>query len=355
MVVRRRPKPLLIILITIGSLLIFLALVYTFLASPIDAHNTTDKEIVISSGTGINEISEILKDNDLIRSRALFTLIVKLNKNNSLKASTYQLNQSMSMQDIITILSKGNSYNPDAVKITFKEGKRITDYAEAIAQHTNNTYEDVIRIMNDKTYLKELINSYWFLTDAILQEDIYYPLEGYLSPDTYEFKNKNVSVQDIIKVMLDEEDSKLRPYKNQLENIHEIITMASIIELEGTNTKNRKMIVGVFNNRLSKNMNLGSDVTTYYALQYPMTSDLTVDQFATINPYNTRASNMSGKIPIGPICNPSLSSIESSIYPTSNDYYYFVADKNGKIYYTKTIAEHEKKVKEIKDKGDWIW
>ena len=64
---------------------------------------------------------------------------------------------------------------------------------------------------------------------------------------------------------------------------------------------------------------------------------------------------MIGKMPIGPICNPSKSSIEASVNPTQTDYMFFVADKNGKIYYTKTNAEHEKKIKEIKDNGDWIW
>ena len=132
------------------------------------------------------------------------------------------------------------------------------------------------------------------------------------------------------------------------------MTMASIVELEGTNSENRKMIVGIFENRLNSGMNLGSDVTTYYGLQAAMTSDLTSEQFNTSNPYNTRVG-MIGKMPVGPICNPSLSSIEASINPTKSDYLFFVADKNGNIYYTKTNKEHEKKVQEIKDKGDWIW
>lgn len=354
-VVKRKPKPLLIILVFLGSFLIFLAFFYMFLTRPMDYKNKNDIEIVIPSGVGVNGVSKILKEKSLIRSRALFTLVIKLDGHTSLKASTYKLNKSMSMQKIIDTLSSGNNYNPDAVKITFKEGSRITDYALAIANATNHTYDDVIDVINDKAYLSEVINSYWFLTDDILNSNIYYPLEGYLSPDTYEFKNKDVSVKDIIKVMLDETDKKLSVYKDKIDDVHSIMTMASIVELEGTNTKSRKMIVGVFYNRLAKGMNMGSDVTTYYALQYPMTSDLTSAQFATINPYNTRASNMGGKLPVGPICNPSLSSIEASVNPTDNDYLFFVADKNGDIYYTKTNAEHDKKVKEIKEKGDWIW
>ena len=151
-------------------------------------------------------------------------------------------------------------------------------------------------------------------------------------------------------------EKELEPYRSQIQdNVHYYMTMASLVELEGTNTDNRKMIAGIFENRIAANMNLGSDVTTYYALQYPMTSDLTTAQFATINPYNTRASNMRGQMPIGPICNPSLSSLKASIEPTDSNYLYFVADKNGNIFYTSTLSEHEAMVQEIKDKGDWIW
>ena len=102
-------------------------------------------------------------------------------------------------------------------------------------------------------------------------------------------------------------------------------------------------------------MSLGSDVTTYYAFQEEMNKDLTAKQFNTSNPYNTRASNMGGKLPVGPICNPSIVSIEASFNPTDNDYLYFVADKHGEIFYTKTEKEHINKVNEIKKKGDWIW
>ena len=123
----------------------------------------------------------------------------------------------------------------------------------------------------------------------------------------------------------------------------------------GSNKDNMKMIVGVFNNRIKANMNLGSDVTTYYGLQVSMTSDLTSEQFASVNGYNTRNPQMRGKLPVGPIDSPGEESLEASINPTDNDYLYFVADKNGKVYYSKTLDEHNKKIKEIKDKGDWIW
>lgn len=356
MVVRRRPKPLLIFLVVTGSLLILLSAVYLFLASPVNKDDHEKIEVDVPSGTGVSGIAKILKDNDLIRNEFVFMITVKSKGNLYLQASTYQFSRDMSMEDIIEALSSGSNYNPDAISITFKEGERITDFAEDVAAATNHSETEFLNTINDATFLSNLMDKYWFLTDSILQDGIYYPLEGYLAPDTYQFENKDVSISTIVEAMLDEMEKELEPYRSKIQdNVHYYMTMASMLELEGTNTENRKMIAGIFENRLATNMNLGSDVTTYYALQYPMTSDLTTDQFATVNPYNTRASNMAGQMPIGPICNPTLSSLEASIEPTDSTYLYFVADKNGNIYYSNTLAEHEARVQEIKDAGDWIW
>ena len=336
-----------------GSLLILLAAVYLFLASPVDKNSHEKIEIVVPSGTGVTGIAKILKENNLIRSEVLFTITVKSKGNLYLQASTYLFRQDMSMEDIISELISGSKYNPDVITITFKEGMRITDYAKDIAKATNHSETEVLNTLNDRNFLDNLRQKYWFLTDSIFQDGIYYPLEGYLAPDTYQFDDRDVSISTIVETMLNEMEKELEPYRSQIQdNVHYYMTMASLVELEGTNTDNRKMIAGIFENRIAANMNLGSDVTTYYALQYPMTSDLTTAQFATINPYNTRASNMRGQMPIGPICNPSLSSLKASIEPTDSNYLYFVADKNGNIFYTSTLSEHEAMVQEIKDKAE---
>ena len=350
-----RIKPIFFIIV-LAFLLIVAGGVWLFLASPVNSNDTKDIEIEVKSGESVTKIGKTLKNNDLIRSELLFKVYVKVYKVNSLKASTYKLNRSMNLGEIVSTLEKGSNYNPNMIKLTFKEGERITKYAKVISDNTNNSYDDVINTIKDKEYLNELIDKYWFLTDEILNENIYYPLEGYLMPETYHFDNKDVTVKEIINRMLDETEKNLEPYKSTMNgNSHYYMTMASIVELEGTNTENRKVIVGIFKNRLSSGFNMGSDVTTYYGLQVPMTEDLTTEQFASVNAYNTRSTTMIGKMPVGPICNPSKSSIEASVNPTQTDYMFFVADKHGKIYYTKTNAEHEKKIKEIKDNGDWIW
>lgn len=343
------------IFLILGLLLLGTFSFYQYEISPTDKKSTATYEVVVKQGMSTSEIADLLKKKNLIKNSFFFKVYMKLNRKQTIKAATYDLKKSMDLDTIVSLLEVGKAN--DDISITFKEGKTIKDYAKVLSTNTNISEEDFLAKMKDKTYLTSLVNSYWFLTDAILNDDIYYGLEGYLAPDTYNFKDKDVSIEEVVKTLLDQEEKNLESYKNKVNkaNIHDILTLASMAELEGVKEKDRKMIVGVFQNRLSKNMNLGSDVTTYYAFSEDMTKDLTSEMFNTYNPYNTRSSQMAGKLPVGPICNPSKSSIEASINPTSSDYYYFVADKNGNVYYTKTSSEHSAKVKELKDKGDWIW
>lgn len=348
-----------ILLFIMGMILIGGCVVFMYLSSPVDKNSNAVIEIEITSGSSTSAIAKTLKERNLIRSEFIFKLVAKFHTNKTLKATVYDLKKSMSTEEIVETLTEGNTYNPNAIRITFNEGETVKKYAEKIANNTNNNYEAVMSKLSDETYLDNLIAKYWFLADEIKNEDIYVSLEGYLSPNTYEFHSKEVTVEEIIEVMLDQTEKELETYKADIEksdwSVHQYLSLASMLELEGTNSKNRKMIAGVFYNRLNLGMNLGSDVTTYYAFDEEMNKDLTAKQFSTSNPYNTRASDMGGKLPVGPICNPSVSAIEASINPTENDYLFFVADKHGKIYYTKTEKEHLNKVAEIKEKGDWIW
>lgn len=357
MKMKKKVKITIIIISIIAVLLIAVSILYVVLSMPVDKDSKTKIEVVVEQGMSTKQIAELLEKKDIIRSSSFFLLYLKLNKCESLKAGPYDFTKSMNVKQIKEKLCSGK-VKKDSVRVTFKEGKRLTSYISLISKEFNINEEEVKNTFNNKEYLKELINKYWFLTDEILNENIYYPLEGYLFPETYEF-NKKATTKDVIKRLLDQTDKVLTPYKEQItssgKSVHYYLTMASIAELEGLNANDRKMIVGVFNNRLNRGMNLGSDVTTYYGLQKPMTSDLTAQEFATQNAYNTRASNMAGKLPVGPICSPSKSSIESSINPTDNNYLFFVADKNGKVYYTTTNKEHEQTIKEIKQAGNWIW
>ena len=278
---------------------------------------------------------------------------------NKIEAGKYKLNKNMSVKEIVEVFNKGNTYNPDAVVITFKEGKNMRSIASTIEEYTNNTETYVYNLLKNQEYLDSLINDYWFIDNDIEKSGIYYSLEGYLYPNTYEFKNKDVTVEEIFKVMLDEMDKRLSEYKNDIENsdytVHEILTLASIVELEGSNSDDRAGIAQVFYNRLNSNWSLGSDVTTYYAAKIELSDrDLYQSEIDDANDYNTRSSYLAGRLPIGPICNPSIESIEAVLNPDKSiTEYYFVSDKNGETYFSSTYEEHLETRDRLINEGLW--
>ena len=209
--------------------------------------------------------------------------------------------------------------------------------------------------LSDEEYLSKLIDKYWFLSNSILNSEIYYPLEGYLYPDTYVFK-KNSTIEEIIDKFLSNLDEKLSVYKEDLMiseySVHQYLTLASIVELEGANSSDRDMVAGVFYNRLNNGWTLGSDVTTYYAVKKDFSEDLYQSELNSCNGYNTRGNCVEG-LPIGPICNAGLSSISAAIEPENNEYYYFVADKEKNTYFSKTESEHTSTVARLKREGKW--
>ena len=153
-------------------------------------------------------------------------------------------------------------------------------------------------------------------------------------------------------------ENKLNIYKKEIENstysVHELLTLASMIVLEATTESDRQGVASVFYNRLKSKMSLGSDVTTYYAAKVDMGErDLYKSELNDYNAYNTRHPNMAGKLPVGPICNPSLTSIKATLYPTISSNYYFVADKNKKVYFTKNSKEHNNVIAQLKKDGLW--
>lgn len=311
--------------------------------------------IEIESGTSTNSIINKLKENKLIKNELATKIYIKLNNINNLQAGIYDLSSGMTTQEIIKNITSGNVVNNE-VKITFLEGKNMRWIASKIAEETNNTEEDVYNLLENTEYIDSLIEEYWFLEDDVKNEDIYYPLEGYLYPETYTFKDKDVTVKEIFEQLLDQTDKVLSEYKEDVDNysIHKVLTIASVVELEGKSDEDRKGIASVIYNRLSKKMTLGSDVTTYYAIKVDMGErDLYSSEINEYNPYNTRGPNMNGKLPVGPISNVSKSSIEAALNPDKTDYLYFVADSSGKIYFAEDYEGHQKNIKDLKSQGLW--
>lgn len=316
-----------------------------------------DGEVIrveIAEGTGTVAIAQLLKEKNVIRDANVMKIYAKLNHVQSLKQGKYDLNNAEDLGTILAHIQNGEIVNEE-VKLTFVEGKNMRHFAKTIAEKTVNTEEDVFALLEDEVYINSLIEKYWFLTEDIKQEGIYYPLEGYLLPDTYIFENKEVSVKTIFNVMLNYMDKFLSEHKNEMpENIHAVMTLASIAELEGVQEEDRKEIVAVLKHRMEKGMSLGSDVTTYYAFKVNMGDrDLTAKEIKTENPYNTRGPHMEGKLPIGPICNPSKEAILAALNEEKTENLYFVADKTKKVYFTKTYEEHINLINQLKKDGLW--
>ena len=308
----------------------------------------------VEDGDTLSSIAGILEEKELIKSTTAYKIYLKIHKTGEIKIGKYELNKNMGVKEIVNTLS-GDNYKEDYINITFKEGLNIKQIADLIEENTDNKKEDVFNLLKDENYIDSLINEYWFLTDDIKNEKIYYPLEGYLFPNTYQFK-KDVTVKDIFKTLLDQMDKELSKYKTQIENsnysIHELLTLASIVELEAGSSHERNGVAAVFYNRIKNNWTLGSDVTTYYAEQKSFKEDLTIDEINSCNAYNTRSTCIVG-LPVGPISNPSTESIEGVMNPTTSDNYYFVADKNGNTYFTKTEYEHNNIIQKLQREGLW--
>ena len=319
------------------------------------SNNNKIIEFEVQKNSTYYSLASSLKENNLIRSEFFYKIYLKLNKPTELKAGSYELSENMSLKEIVGILSGDPSYKAD-IKITFKEGLHMRKIIKLITEKTNIKEEEILAKLSDETYLNSLINKYWFLTDEIKNKDIYYSLEGYLFPDTYEF-DENVTIEKVFEAMLNNTEKKLENYKSSINNskysYHQLLTLASIVELESVGD-DRKGVAAVFYNRLNNNWSLGSDVTTYYAAKVDVSErDLYQAELNDYNAYNTRNSNMAGKLPVGPICNPGIKSIEATLNPTNNNYFYFVADKNKKTYYSKTYQEHLNTIADLKNKNLW--
>lgn len=353
----KKYKIIIIILLVLLVLFFSVGFYYTYQVAPVS--RDSEKVIVeIKEGT-ISSIGDTLYENGLIKSKLIYSIYVKLNGVNNLKASTYELDKNMKLSEIIDVLEEGNAYNPDEIRITFKEGLNVRKIATLIEENTNNTYDDVINLMDDDNYIDSLIDKYWFLTDEIKDEKIYYPLEGYLFPETYAFLNVDVDVKTIIETMLDEMDSQLTNYKDKIEDseysVHQILTLASIVELEGASATDRASVAGVFYNRLKDKWSLGSDVTTYYYLKiddFKQSLNGNRNLYTCDNAYNTRCTSFIG-LPIGPVSNPGVESIEGTVNYREHDNYYFVADCNGKTYLNKDSTGHYNIIQKLKNEGNW--
>lgn len=336
-------------------LLTFVGLVirYNLNLGPV-SDSTALKEVEIKKGMSSNTIAQILKDKNLIKDKDTFVLYLKLNKINDYNYGIYLLQENMGVKEIVKLLREGSTYNPNEIKITIQEGLNMREIAKIIEKNTNNTYDSVIDKSNDINYIKTLIEKYWFITDDILNNELYYKLEGYLYPDTYILENKDVSVEYIFNKMINEMSKKLQKYVDydySALSIHQRLTLASMVEKESSVSNDRSKMASVFLNRMNLGMNLGSDVTARYANKIDdRNKKLSSSQFQYKSKYNTRLNDgsMDGKLPIGPISTVSISSIEAAFNPSDGNYLYFISNiETLETFYYENYNDFLKKKNEL--------
>ena len=211
-------KSLKILIIIVSILIISMVwglIFYNISLKPVNKEKKSEEIILeIPEGYGIAKIANLLKEKNVIKNELTFKIYVKLSGKSNLQAGKYLLeNGKEDVSQIVEKMKNGNIYKED-VNITFIEGKNMRSIAKTIAKNTNNTEKDVFKLLSNEEYIDSLIDKYWFLTDEIKDENIYYPLEGYLLPDTYTFENSNVSVETIFNIILNFTEKYLNSIKD---------------------------------------------------------------------------------------------------------------------------------------------
>jgi UPF0755 protein len=310
---------------------------------PVDPQDKKPVHISIPIGSSVNEIANLLEKKRLIKSATVFLYYAKFKNHVNLQAGEYDLSRSMPMEKIIEVLKTGKVTEKGGLKLTIPEGTQITQIAAIIAKKTGYKKEDVLKQLNDRAYLGHLVQKYPnLLSKDIFNKNIRYPLEGYLFPATYSFKEKKPPLSDIIEEMLKKTEEVIAKYESDRKAtnmpVHQLLTMSSLIEEEATEKADREKIASVFYNRLRAGMPLQTDPTVLYALgkhkERVSYKDLEVQ-----SPYNTYIHK---GLPPGPIANSGEMSIKAALEPAKTDYFYFLATPAGDVIFTKTLEEHNR-------------
>ena len=328
---------------------------------PVDPSSKQYMTVQIPDGSNAQEIGSTLEKSGVIKNGLVFTLYVKYKNYNELKSGYYNLQKSMSVEDVIKELQKGGTPEPQEVtlaNLTIPEGYTLEQIAQTVGQLQGDfkeplTAEAFLAKVQDENFIAQEVAKYPNLLESLPTKDsgVRYRLEGYLFPATYTIK-ENTTVESLIDEMLAAMDKNLSSHyatiKEKNLTVNELLTIASLVEKEGAKTEDRKLIAGVFYNRLNLGMPLQSNIAILYAegklgQNISLSDDAAIDT-SIDSPYNVYTKV--GLMP-GPVDSPSLDAIESSINQTKSDYLYFVANvQDGKVYYSTTLEEHDRNVQE---------
>ena len=308
-----------------------------------------ESEVVVfevQSGQSLSIVGENLKQENIIRSTQAFRFVANQENLTAIKAGKFRIDKSWTNKEILEVLNNASLAIPDQVRVTLPEGFWAKDIAQRMSENTNVSKEALLELWNNETYIRELMLRYDFLEESIFSEDARVYLEGYLFPETYDFFSETTA-EAITTRLLDQTQRVINRNQALFDqsdmSIHEVFTLASIVQYEARSLQDMKMVSGVFHNRLDINMPLQASPTVCYSL-YEFDSWLDCERQTQINsPYNTYV--VLG-LPPGPILNPSEMALIATLEPTQTSYMYFMADVygDGTIYFAETLAEHEANV-----------
>lgn len=306
--------------------------------------SNTKKEIVyeVTPQKSFMTIASELESQELIKNAQFFNVYARLvGLRSKIKVGEYSLNTEMRPIEILNILTSGKSmFRP----FTIPEGYNLFEIAELVEKNKLGTREDFLRLVFDKGFIKELYQEKLLLAPDLLS------LEGYLFPETYQV-TKYMGLKDIIraqvKLFRKTFDDIVKMNKITYLNPEQILVLASIIEKETGNAKERPLISSVFHNRIQKKMKLQTDPTTLYGkslLSKKLENNITrTDLLSSDNLYNTYVIAF---LPPGPISNPGRSSLLAAIEPAQTPFLFFVSQNDGTTRFTESLNEHNKNVQE---------
>lgn len=317
---------LLILLALVGGALLEL---FNFVGTP-GSKKTAEQIVTVPPGQGLKATATDLYVRGIIRSAFKFSLYARIKGyDKKIKAGEYQVKPSSSPREILEMFVSGKVR---LYKITIPEGYSLVQIADMMPGAGLGSSREFLAAAKNGVLVRE----------QNIPGDSF---EGYLFPDTYHFP-KGVSAEKIVQTMvrrfqavfISAWEGRARERKM---TVHQVVTLASIIEKETGAPSERPIISSVFHNRLKKNMRLASDPTVIYGIK-DFDGNLTRKDLETLTPYNTY--KIQG-LPPGPIANPGAKAIEAALYPADTGYLFFVSKRDGTHYFSKTYQEHEKAVR----------
>lgn len=354
---KRLTKVQLIVIAVVSVVIIATITFFVLLGTNTSAVSSKSEPVTfeVVQGDTLDSVCERLEEKGFIKSATFGKLAAKFDGSSTLVAGQFAIDKSWSSSKIIAYLCDSKNILKNEALLTFKEGIWAKEIAYIIGndERYKVSEEELINLWNSDDFLANVIQKYDFLNESVLNSQYRIKLEGYLFPETYSIPF-DATASEITYIFLDHFESIYKDLKPQMEksdlSVHEIITLASVVQYEASSEKDMKLVAGVFFNRLKEGMKLGSSVTVCYALYDDLDKsdpDSWKDceaKYDIDSPYNTYVYE---GLPIGPIENPGKMAIEAVLNPTDSDNLYFMADVHGDgtVYYAKTYEEHAANVK----------